>query len=51
MTGTAVTGRGDGMIKTYICDECGYEVEMDEADYDGMCPSCHGHHGFYEVEE
>ena len=38
------------MIKTYICDDCGYEAEMDESEYDGMCPACHEHHGFYEVE-
>lgn len=35
----------------YICDDCGYEVELDDAEYDGMCPHCHEHHGFYKLEE
>lgn len=43
--------RGKGMIKQYYCDDCGYEIEMDESEYDGMCPYCHEHHGFYEVTE
>lgn len=39
------------MIKQYYCDDCGYEIEMDEKDFDGCCPNCHEHHGFYEVTE
>lgn len=39
------------MIKQYYCDECGYETEMDEKDFDGCCPNCHEHHGFYEMDE
>lgn len=35
----------------YICDDCGYEVELTDDEYDGMCPNCHEHHGFYRADE
>jgi len=35
----------------YICDDCGYEVELTDDEYDGICPNCHEHHGFYRVDE
>ena len=37
--------------KLYHCDDCGYEVELTDNEYTGMCPACHEHHGFYAVEE
>lgn len=36
----------------YMCNNCHYEVEMNDEDYDGCCPNCHEHHGDFEkVEE
>lgn len=35
----------------YHCDDCGYAVELEDEEYDGMCPRCHEHHGFYKLEE
>ena len=37
--------------KTYKCDDCGYEVELDDKEYTGQCPNCGEHHGFYELDE
>jgi predicted Zn-ribbon and HTH transcriptional regulator len=38
-------------VSTYQCADCGYEVELNDAEYDGMCPNCKEHHGFYKLEE
>ena len=36
----------------YGCSNCGYEIEMDDEEYDGCCPNCHEHHGeFIKLEE
>lgn len=36
----------------YGCSNCGYEIEMDDKEYDGCCPNCHEHHGeFMKLEE
>lgn len=35
----------------YHCDDCGHEVELDDEEYNGKCPNCHEHHGFYKLEE
>ena len=35
----------------YHCDDCGHEIELDDKEYDGKCPNCHEHHGFYKLEE
>ena len=37
--------------KLYHCDDCGADVWLFPDEYDGMCPECHEHHGFYEVED
>ena len=37
--------------KTYMCDDCGYEVELDDKEYTGQCPNCGENHGFYELNE
>ena len=33
--------------KHYMCDECGYEVDLTDDEYTGKCPNCGSHHGFY----
>lgn len=39
-------------LHTYVCDNCGFETEMTDEEYDGSCPMCHEHHGeFGRVEE
>jgi predicted RNA-binding Zn-ribbon protein involved in translation (DUF1610 family) len=42
-----------GKIKsTYMCDECGFEVDMYDDEFDGCCPNCHDHSGgFGKCEE
>ena len=38
-------------LKTYACDDCGYETEMPEEEYDGRCPKCGNHHGNFNPVE
>lgn len=38
-------------ISTYKCDDCGFEIDLDDEKYDGKCPHCGEHHGFYKLEE
>jgi len=38
-------------VSTYFCMDCGYEVELDDSEYDGVCPHCKEHHGFVKSEE
>lgn len=36
----------------YMCDNCKFEVDLSEEEYDGSCPRCHDHHGaFGKCEE
>jgi DNA-directed RNA polymerase subunit RPC12/RpoP len=36
---------------TYGCMDCGFEIELDDKDYDGMCPRCKEHHGFVKFDD
>lgn len=38
-------------ISTYKCDDCGFEIDLDDEEFDGKCPHCGEHHGFYKLEE
>lgn len=38
-------------ISTYKCDDCGFEIDLDDEEFDGKCPHCGEHHGFYRLEE
>lgn len=35
----------------YKCSDCGYETELEDEDFDGMCPKCKEHHGSFEKLE
>ena len=39
------------ITKHYICDDCGYECDLTDDEFDGMCPNCHEHHGFYSSDD
>lgn len=32
----------------YVCTDCGYEIELEDEEYDSMCPHCKEHRGNFE---